>query len=116
MTNANTSLTYSDKSRHLSLVTGNLTTSLRPAYWTFVQSPADRVLPCSESRADPLRGRTLTMTRCSAADSVGMRALLRARQALTGPPPAFPKPELEASRARPLPFGAIEPGGIEGTR
>jgi hypothetical protein len=28
------------------------------------------------------------MTRCSAADSVGMRALLRARQALTGPPPA----------------------------
>jgi hypothetical protein len=85
MTNANTSLTYSDKSRHLSLVTGNLTTSLRPAYWTFVQSPADRVLPCSESRADRLRGRTLTMTRCSAADSVGMRALLRGATDLDGP-------------------------------
>jgi hypothetical protein len=72
MTSANTSLKYSDRGRHLSLVTGNLTTSLRPAYWTFVQSPADRVLPCSESGADPLRGRTLTMTRCSASDSVGM--------------------------------------------
>jgi hypothetical protein len=72
MTSANTSLKYSDRSRHLSLATGNLTTSLQPAYWTFVQSPADRVLPCSESHADPLRGRTLTITRCSAADSVRM--------------------------------------------
>jgi hypothetical protein len=52
MTSANTSLKYSDRSGHLPLVTGNLTTSLRPAYWTFVQSPADRVLPWSESRAD----------------------------------------------------------------
>src|SRR6266446_2477813 len=50
MTSANTSLQYSDRSGHLSLVTGNLTTSLRPAYWTFVQSPR-RIASCPARRA-----------------------------------------------------------------
>jgi len=72
MTSANTSLKYSDRSGHLPLVTGNLTTSLRPAYWTFVQSR--RIASCPGQRA------ALTASwpdapdnPCSAAASVGMR-------------------------------------------
>jgi hypothetical protein len=119
MTNANTSLTYSDKSRHLSLVTGNLTTSLRPAYWTFVQSPADRVLPCAESRADPLRradprsalrcrtrssppclGASASRTAPSRPPSLGDRSLLRSRQRSSLRHVA-PGPRVAGSRVRP---------------